>query len=352
MLMGFSGHAMGSMGKQFKTHAPGFLICTIIALSATFLSEHYGGPQLLYALLIGLSLHFLSQQADNLLGINFCARTVLRFGVALLGIRITLDQVSHLGARVGLVLVLAVAVTIASGVLLARACRRPVSEGLLSGGAVGICGASAAMAISSVLPTTRENERFTLMAVVGVTVLSTLAMVAYPLFLYGLSVSPVQSGIFLGGTIHDVAQVVAAGMMMGQESGDAATVVKLFRVVLLLPVVMLIAFGYRKWGAVHEAVDISQKKPPLVPGFLMGFMALVMLASTGWVPTEVTAMANSVSRWCLVIAIAAAGVKTSLGELAKLGWQPVLMLVVETLVIACFVLSAILFMNLGQNSAL
>jgi uncharacterized integral membrane protein (TIGR00698 family) len=343
---------MGSMGKQFKTHAPGFLICTIIALSATFLSEHYGGPQLLYALLIGLSLHFLSQQADNLLGINFCARTVLRFGVALLGIRITLDQVSHLGARVGLVLVLAVAVTIASGVLLARACRRPVSEGLLSGGAVGICGASAAMAISSVLPPTRENERFTLMAVVGVTVLSTLAMVAYPLFLYGLSVSPVQSGIFLGGTIHDVAQVVAAGMMMGQESGDAATVVKLFRVVLLLPVVMLIAFGYRKWGAVHEAVDISQKKPPLVPGFLMGFMALVMLASTGWVPTEVTAMANSVSRWCLVIAIAAAGVKTSLGELAKLGWQPVLMLVVETLVIACFVLSAILFMNLGQNSAL
>jgi uncharacterized membrane protein YadS len=188
------------------------------------LSEHYGGPQLLYALLIGLSLHFLSQQADNLLGINFCARTVLRFGVALLGIRITLDQVSHLGARVGLVLVLAVAVTIASGVLLARACRRPVSEGLLSGGAVGICGASAAMAISSVLPPTRENERFTLMAVVGVTVLSTLAMVAYPLFLYGLSVSPVQSGIFLGGTIHDVAQVVAAGMMMGQESGDAASI--------------------------------------------------------------------------------------------------------------------------------
>jgi uncharacterized membrane protein YadS len=81
----------------------------------------------------------------------------------------------------------------------------------------------------------------------------------------------------------------------------------------------------------------------------MGFMALVILASTGWVPTEVTAMTNSVSRWCLVIAIAAAGVKTSLGELAKLGWQPVLMLVVETLVIACFVLSALLFMNLGQN---
>lgn len=340
---------MGSMGRQLKTNAPGFLICTIIALSATFLSEHYGGPQLLYALLIGLSLHFLSQQADNLLGINFCARTVLRFGVALLGIRITLDQVSHLGARVGLVLVLAVAVTIASGVLLARACRRPISEGLLSGGAVGICGASAAMAISSVLPHTRENERFTLMAVVGVTVLSTLAMVAYPSFLLWLSVSPLQSGIFLGGTIHDVAQVVAAGMMMGPETGDVATVVKFFRVVLLLPVVLLIAFSYRRWGDSHETNNKVPKKPPLVPGFLMGFLGLVMLASTGWVPQEATAMANSVSRWCLVIAIGAAGVKTSLDELAKLGWQPVLMLMTETLVIAVLMLSAIFFLNFGQN---
>lgn len=347
--MGHSGQAMRAAVTQFKTHVPGFLICTVIALSATFLSEHYGGPQLLYALLIGLSLHFLSKQAGNFVGINFCARTVLRFGVALLGIRITLEQVTHLGASVGLVLVFAVGVTIASGLLLARLLRRPSSEGLLSGGAVGICGASAALAISSVLPATRENERFTLMTVVGVTVLSTLAMVVYPLFLNWLSISPVQSGIFLGGTIHDVAQVVAAGMMMGQESGNAATVVKLFRVVLLLPVVMLIAFGYRKWGAVHDADDLSQNKPPLVPGFLIGFMALVILASTGWVPPEVTAMANGASRWCLVIAIAAAGVKTSLGELAKLGWQPVVLLVAETMVIACFVLSAILFMNLGQN---
>ena len=347
--MGHLDQAVGTLGTKLKSHAAGILICTAIALSATFLSEHYGGPQLLYALLIGLSVHFLSQQAGNIVGINFCARSVLRFGVALLGMRITLGQVTDLGAHVGLVLVAAVCITIASGLLLARAFQRPASEGLLSGGAVGICGASAAMAISSVLPPTRENERFTLMAVVGVTVLSTLAMVAYPLFLDWVSASPVQSGIFLGGTIHDVAQVVAAGMMMGQESGDAATVVKLFRVVLLLPVVMLIAFFYRKWRAPKEASQGVPKTPALVPGFLIGFMALVILASSGWVPTTATEIANSVSRWCLVIAIAAAGVKTSLGELTKLGWQPFLMLVTETLVIACFMFSIIFFLNIGQN---
>lgn len=335
--------------SYFKGCVPGALICAVIALSATFLSEHYGGPQLLYALLIGLSLHFLSLQESTRIGINFCAKTVLRVGVALLGIRITLGQVSQLGMSVGVMLVLAVALTIGSGLLLARWLRRPIEEGILSGGSVGICGASAAMAISSVLPQTRENERFTLLAVVGVTVLSTTAMVLYPFFMHLLDLSPVQSGIFLGGTIHDVAQVVAAGMMMGQEAGDAATVVKLFRVVLLLPVVLLIAFAYRKHAGAATAAGLVKDKVPLVPTFLIGFVVLVLIASTGMVPVAVVSAANGISRWCLVIAISAAGVKTSFEDLKQLGWQPVVMLLTETVVIATFVLLAIVLLKLGQH---
>lgn len=334
--------------RYFKACIPGALICAVIALSATFLSEHYGGPQLLYALLIGLSLHFLSLQESTRIGINFCAKTVLRVGVALLGIRITLGQVSQLGMSVGLVLVLAVALTIGAGLLLARWLKRPIEEGILSGGSVGICGASAAMAISSVLPQTKENERFTLLAVVGVTMLSTTAMVLYPFFMHLLDLSPVQSGIFLGGTIHDVAQVVAAGMLMGQQAGDAATVVKLFRVVLLLPVVLLIAFAYRRNPEAATEKGSARDKVPLVPTFLMGFVVLVLLASTGMVPRPVVLAANDVSRWCLVIAISAAGVKTSFQDLQKLGWQPVVMLLTETVVIAAFVLAAIVLLKLGQ----
>jgi uncharacterized integral membrane protein (TIGR00698 family) len=335
--------------RYFKGIIPGTLICAVIALSATFLSEHYGGPQLLYALLIGLSLHFLSLQESTRIGINFCAKTVLRVGVALLGIRITLGQVSQLGMSVGVVLVLAVAITIGTGLLLARWLKRPIEEGLLSGGSVGICGASAAMAISSVLPQTKENERFTLLAVVGVTVLSTTAMVLYPFFMHLLDLSPVQSGIFLGGTIHDVAQVVAAGMMMGEEAGDAATVVKLFRVVLLMPVVLLIAFAYRKNAEAAIEEGSARDKVPLVPTFLIGFIVLVLLASTGMVSVAVVSSANDISRWCLVIAISAAGVKTSFEDLKQLGWQPVVMLVTETAVIATFVLLAILLLKLGQH---
>jgi uncharacterized membrane protein YadS len=105
---------------------------------------------------------------------------LLRVGVALLGARITLTQVAKLGVETALVIVVAVALTIGFGLLLAKWLKRPREEGVLSGGAVAICGASAALAISSVLPQTKENERFTLLAVVGVTVLSTLSMILYP----------------------------------------------------------------------------------------------------------------------------------------------------------------------------
>ena len=138
-------------------------------------------------------------------------------------------------------------------------------------------------------------------------------------------------------------------MMMGQDAGDAATVVKLFRVVLLMPVVLLIAFAYRKHGVVVTAAGIGRHKVPLVPTFLIGFVALVLIASTGMVPEAVVSAANGVSRWCLVIAISAAGVKTSFEDLKKLGWQPVVMLVTETVVIAGFVLLAILLLKLGHQ---
>lgn len=320
---------------------PGVLVCAVIALAATFLSEHYGGPQLLYALLIGLSLNFLASNPQIESGIGFCAKPVLRAGVALLGARITLEQVASLGVGTGLVVLASVASTILFGVVLARGLKRPIGEGLLSGGAVAICGASAAMAVSSVLPQTRENERFTLLAVVGVTVLSTLAMVIYPFALKAFSFNALQSGIFLGATIHDVAQVVAAGMLIGQDAGEAATVVKLFRVMLLMPVVLLIAFGHRK----HARA--SGSRPPLVPGFLLAFAALVLLASAGIFSHTVSQAAGGVSRGLLVVAIAAAGVKTSFEDLTKLGWQPVVMLVAETVFLAGLTLVAVLAFRLG-----
>ena len=332
-----------SLFSSLTLRLPGTLVCVVIALAATFLSEHYGGPQLLYALLIGLAFHFLCSNPRVRPGVDFCGRSLLRIGVALLGVRITLTQVARLGLESAVVIAVGVALTIVFGLLLARWLKRPREEGLLSGGAVAICGASAVLALSSVLPQTRENERFTLLAVVGVTVLSTLSMVIYPFALKAIGLPPEQAGIFLGGTIHDVAQVVAAGMMLGPAVGDTATVVKLFRGMLLMPIVVLVAISYRN----HPDTRATDDEVPLVPGFLLAFIVLVLLASIGTFTPDMTQLASSTSRWLLVTAIAAAGIKTSFEDLLKLGWQPVAMLVGETVFIASLVLVAIVTLRLG-----
>ena len=233
----------------------------------------------------------------------------------------------------------AVLATILLGWLLGVWLKRPAAEGILSGGAVGICGASAALAIAAVLPQTKENERFTLLTVVGVTTLSTIAMVIYPLLVKFAGFGPEASGIFIGGTIHDVAQVVGAGYMVSSHTGDVATIVKLMRVACLVPVVVCISIIFNS-----RAGSTNIDTPPLVPVFLIGFVLLMIANSLGLVSATNAGWINNASRACLITAIAALGVKTSFQALSSLGWRPVFMLVVETVWIAGFVISGILFL--------
>lgn len=329
----------GDWRGQIPLLWPGVLTAITIAFAATFVSEHQGGPQLLYALFFGMAFNFAAQGEKIKAGIDFTSRQVLRIGVALLGARITLEQVRTLGGSAVLLLAAGVLCTLLCGVLLSRVLKRPLAEGVLTGGAVAICGASAALAISAVLPRNDENQRFTLFVVVGVTSLSTVAMIAYPALAKALVLDPNAAAIFLGGTIHDVAQVVAAGYMISPEVGDTATFVKLLRVAMLLPVVLMLSVLFRAQGGGQGP------RPPLLPLFLVGFGALMVMNSLGWIPAALTQAATGLSRWCLVVSIAALGVKTSFQQLAALGWRPVFMLVIDTLFLAALILGGVLYLR-------
>lgn len=318
-----------------RTNWPGFAVASLIAVAATFVSSSYGGPQLLYALFFGMAFHFLSQVPACRPGIDFSSKTMLRIGVALLGARITFTQLQSLGIRAVGIVVFAVIVTMLFGVMLGKWLRRPTSEGVMSGGAVAICGASAALAIAAVLPQTKENEKYTLLTVVGVTTLSTLAMISYPMLAKLLGLDATFAGVFLGGTIHDVAQVVGAGYLMSNHTGDVATLVKLTRVACLVPVVLSLSFIFKTKAGTTEL-----DTPPLIPFFLIGFLWLMIANSYGFIPERAAGWIGHSSRACLVLAIAALGVKTSFQSLAALGWQPVAMLVGETIWLAMFVLVA------------
>ena len=206
---------------------PGMLACAVVAAAATFLSQHYGAPVMLFALMLGMAMNFLSSEGPCKPGIEFTARHVLRWGVALLGLRITVAQVIALGWPPVLVVAVSLVLTIGVSMIVARLMGFNILFGLLSGGATAICGASAALALSAALPPHPLKDRATLFTVVGVSALSTFTMILYPMLARYLGLDEQTAGIFLGATIHDVAQVVGAGYGMSQEVGDTATLIKL-----------------------------------------------------------------------------------------------------------------------------
>ncbi|MFV0663485.1 YeiH family protein [Denitromonas sp.] len=328
--------AQPAMFAGTRKLVPGILLCAVIAVAATFVSEHYGGPQFLYALLIGIAFHFLSDNDKCIPGIEFSAKKLVRFGVALLGARIVASDVSDLGLLGVAALVGAVGFTIGFGLLMARILGLPSKLGLLSGGGTGICGISATMAISATLPSTRENERYTLLTAIGVAIFSTVAMVLYPLVVKTVGMSTAEAGLFLGGSIHDVAQVVGAGLIISPEVGDAATLSKMFRVAMLMPVVVILALTFHKERKQTETA--GTKAPPILPLFLVVFALLAAANSMGWLPAQAVAISSDVSRWCLVTSISALGVKTSLEKLAELGWKPIALMSSEALFVASYML--------------
>ena len=294
---------------------------------------------MLYALLFGMAFNFLTEDERFARGIRFASRNILRIGVALLGLRITTTEVMDLGWPVVALIIVSVIATILVGGLIGRAFGLKGDQSVLSAGAVAICGASAALAISSVLPPHKDHERNTILTVAGVTALSTVAMVVYPVFVTYLQYDNATAGVFLGATIHDVAQVVGAGYIISDQTGEISTLVKLIRVACLVPVVIIISL------ITHRSRADSPDKRPLLPWFLVAFVVLVIVNSMGWVPANAQSLLTPVSSWCLLTAVAALGVKTSLKALAEVGPAPIGVMVIQTLFLAVIVIGGIIYIG-------
>ena len=315
--------------------APGLTMAALIAMAAQFLSDHYGAPVMLMAILLGIPFHFMTEDPRMSQGITFASRWLLRFGVALLGLRVSVEMVLAVGWEFLGFLVLAVGMTIILSVLTARFFGRDRMFGFLTGGAVAICGASAAMAISSILPKRAEAERDLVFTVISVTLLSTVAMILYPILASALGLSEHDTGLFLGATIHDVAQVVGAGFSVSEETGELATLVKLLRVTLLAPVVLIGSILLR------SSLPKGAKRPPLLPSFVVVFLILAALNSFQLVPAAITAPAAKLSSAALVTAVAAVGMKTSLAQLREVGASSTAMIGLQTVFLAALVLVAL-----------
>ena len=318
---------------------PGVAVATAVALAASFIAQRYGAPAMLMGLLLGMAFHFLNETPRVGPGLELAAVKALRLGVALLGLRLTVADVASLGWTPVLLVLSAVLATLLFGVVLGRllGCERQL--GVLTGGSVAICGASAAMAISSVLPKGPDTQRQTLFTLIGVTSLSTIAMVLYPIIGDVLQFNDQEMGIFIGATIHDVAQVVGAGYSVSPTTGDLGTFIKLLRVAMLVPVVLVIGIIFR--NKVSAAAD--REKAPAFPLFLIGFIVLFAINSTGLIPGDVIQPVANLAPALLLVAIAALGIRTSMQEVMTIGLKPVLLIVGETLFIAAIIVAYLLW---------
>jgi uncharacterized integral membrane protein (TIGR00698 family) len=328
----------GTRLGQLRSVAPGLLLGAAVAaaafgLRASGLPAVSGISPLMLSILLGMGVRNLFGRPEAArAGLAFALRGPLRAGIVLLGLQVTLGEILGIGVAGLALLSFALGSTFLVTVWLGS--RMGVDPGLsrLLAAGTGVCGASAIVATNTVA---RASDEAVAYALATVTLYGTIAMFAYPVLAPLLPLSTEAYGLWTGASIHEVAQVVAAGFALGQDTGEAATVAKLARVLMLAPLVLLLgAWVARRAGAAGS----PQAKAPF-PLFVFGFLAMVLLAGTGWIGTDVRQAANLLTQALLALALAAVGLETDLRRLIAQGWRPLALGALATLWIAASTLA-------------
>lgn len=318
------------MSTSLARFAPGLLAAAGVALAARFIAAPLDAPAAVVALLLGLGLAALNAPALRL-GLEFAAKPVLRLAIGLLGAQVALAHLAALGFGAFFATTAVTLITFVAGLWIGRRFGLSNINATIVAASVAICGASAALAVAAVLPEERCKDQATLAIVAGVNILSTIAMALYPPIGAALGLDDVWIGAFLGMSIHDVAQVAAAGIGVSAEAAASAATVKLTRVLLLAPLVIAIGL-FLRLRRVHTAQ--AAKPPPLAPWFLLLFIALVAVRSLGLIPETIVQTAGEVSSFLLVAAVGAIGALVAPRELLRTSPRLIAQLVVVTVLIA------------------
>ena len=257
-------------------------------------------------------------------GIQFCSKKILRLGIILYGFRLTFQDVVAVGTAGIVIDAIVVTVTIIGGYWLGKLLRMDRDIALLTSIGSGICGAAAVLGAEATL---RTKPYKTAVAVATVVIFGTLSMFLYPIAYRAgiLDLSPVQMGIFGGSTLHEVAHAVGAGNAMGGEIANVTVIVKMIRVMMLVPVLLVLAWwvaASRKSVAVAEGGEAAGKSKIAVPWFALGFLAVIAFNSFDLLPAAVVDVINYIDTFLLTMAMAALGAETSFDKFKKAGAKP------------------------------
>ncbi|SNR50965.1 YeiH family protein [Puniceibacterium sediminis] len=315
---------------------PGLAVTATVSLAATFIAQRYDAPAMLFALLIGMALSFLSTDARARPGLEFAAGTLLKAGVALLGLAVSVATFRMLGLSAVISVVGLLVLSMSFGIWLGRRVGWSTEAAVVAAGAVSICGASAALALSALVQD-RVPRSHTMAVIMIATGLSTLAMVFYPVLLHALGLSDWQTGFVIGASIHDVAQVIGAGFSVSDAVGETATLTKMMRVALLPVVLLIVSLTLSRRG---QGARIG------MPWFVVAFVVLFVLASLLPVTDAVRAVVSDLSRGLFILAISAIGLLSNVQDLRHVGGRVFgVLLATTTLLFTAAVALAFMFQS-------
>lgn len=308
--------------------AHGILLMALFACAAFFIAQAQVMKDLSFSpLIIGIVIGMIYANslrmhlpAEWTPGIQYCSKRILRLGIILYGFRLTFQDVLAVGASALIIDCVIVVGTIFLGVGIGRLLKMDSETALLTSVGSSICGAAAVMGADAIV---KPKAYKTSVAVATVVIFGTIAMFLYPAAYRAgiLGLDPRQMGIFSGATLHEVAHAVGAGNAMGEEIAGIAIIVKMIRVMLLVPVLLVMAW----WLAAkaRKSADGSRSKGKIaVPWFAFGFLLVIAFNSFDLLPAPVVTWINDFDTFLLTMAMAALGAETSFDKFKKAGAKP------------------------------
>jgi uncharacterized integral membrane protein (TIGR00698 family) len=338
---------------KFK-HLPGLAIAASIAAVAFFveylIKNNTAGvvSPLVIAVVLGALISNLGLLPENCrIGLGFAARNLLRLGIVLLGLQLSFSQVRELGAPGLALVIVVVAATFTGTQWLGKKMGLSSGLSLLVATGFSICGASA---IAAMRPVSDADDDDMAYAIALVTICGTLAIFLLPAIGEIIGFSGAQFGSWVGASVHDVAQTVATASSSNDDAQHAAIVVKLTRVMLLAPLVAGVSFARRrKLIRTHTTQpDRSQAKlPPVVPLFILGFIAAVTVNSVFDLPNSVLTNAKTIEKSLLACALVGLGAGVDARKLRRVGSRPLALGLISWMLIATLSAVGVALLNIS-----
>ena len=309
----------------------GVLLITLFSLAAFYIGDMGFVKRLSFSpMIVGIILGMLYANSlrNNLPdtwvpGILFCSKRILRIGIILYGFRLTFQDVTAVGLPAILIDAIIVTVTVCGGVLIGKLLKMDRSIALLTSVGSGICGAAAVLGAESAINTKPYK---TAVAVSTVVIFGTLSMFLYPvLYRNGVfDLSPELMGLFTGSTVHEVAHVVGAGNAMGQGVSNTAIIVKMIRVMMLVPALLVISWAVARNLTKRDAAEQAKGKIT-IPWFAILFLVVIGFNSFNLLPVALVEWINQFDTFLLTMAMTALGAETSFDKFKKAGAKPFLL---------------------------